>query len=95
MCLSNSRCASRFVGKAQRRHESPHLNGAWGSTIQAQRRSTSSLSALRVYEASPGKQATEIRTTGGPKIHWTRRTIAEWFDERLIEAQPTLRSCDL
>jgi hypothetical protein len=37
----------------------------------------SSLSALRVYEASPGKEAAEIMTTGGPKIHWTRQRIAE------------------
>jgi hypothetical protein len=50
----------------------------------------SSLSALRVYEASPETEASEIRTTGGPKIHWTRRVIAEWLVERLSEAQPTL-----
>ncbi|HKW61291.1 MAG TPA: hypothetical protein VJN89_01990 [Candidatus Acidoferrum sp.] len=54
----------------------------------------SSLSALRVYEASPGIEATEIRTTGGQKIHWTRRRIAEWLVERLSEAQPTLAGID-
>ena len=50
----------------------------------------SGLSALRVYESSPGKEATEIRATGGPKIHWTRRGIAEWLVEKLSEEQPTL-----
>lgn len=54
----------------------------------------SSLSALRVYEASPGKEATEIRTTGGPKIHWTRQSIAEWLVERLSETHPTLIGID-
>jgi hypothetical protein len=52
-------------------------------------KANSSLSALRVYEASP-KKATEIKTTGGLKIHWTRRTIAEWLDERLSESRPML-----
>ena len=54
----------------------------------------SSLSALRVYEASSGKEATEIRTTGGPKIHWTRRRIAQWLVERLSETHPTLIGID-
>jgi hypothetical protein len=54
----------------------------------------SGLSALRVYESSPGKEATEIRATGGPKIHWTRRGIAEWLVEKLSEAPPTLVGID-
>ena len=54
----------------------------------------SSLSALRVYEASPGKEATEIRTTGWPKIHWTRQRIAEWLVEQLSETRPTLIGID-
>lgn len=55
---------------------------------------SSSLNALCVYEASRGKEATEIRTTGGLKIHWTRRRIAEWLVERLSEGPPTLVGID-
>jgi hypothetical protein len=40
------------------------------------------------------KEAIEIRTTGGPKIHWTRRTIAERLVERLSEGRPTLAGID-
>jgi hypothetical protein len=54
----------------------------------------SSLSGLRVYESSLEREAVEIRTTGGPRIHWTRRTIAEWLAERLSEAQPTIVGID-
>jgi hypothetical protein len=54
----------------------------------------SSLSSLRVYESSPEREAVEIRTTGRPKIHWTRRMIAEWLLEKLSDEQPTLVGID-
>jgi hypothetical protein len=54
----------------------------------------SSLTGLRVYEADQTNSATEIRITGVPKIHWTRRTIAKWLVERLSEAQTTLVGID-
>jgi hypothetical protein len=65
-----------------------------GTDYSGAETANSSLSALRVYEASPGKEATEIRTTGGRKFHWTRQHIAEWLAERLSETRPTLIGID-
>jgi len=54
----------------------------------------SSLKGLRVYEADQANSATEIRTTGGQKMHWTRRTIGEWLVDQLRDSQPTLVGID-
>jgi hypothetical protein len=54
----------------------------------------SSLNGLRIYQATPGNEATEIRPAGGPKLHWTRRTIAHWLAERLSEDPPALVGID-
>ena len=72
------------------RNMSPTFARYIGIDYSGAETANSSLTGLRVYEADQTSGATEIRTTDVPKMHWTRRAIAEWLVERLSEAQPTL-----
>lgn len=54
----------------------------------------SSLRGLRVYSASRTMPASEIPPPAGPRKYWTRRGIAEWLAEVLLEETPTLVGID-
>jgi hypothetical protein len=55
---------------------------------------TSSLKGLRVYLADRAAPPSEILPPPSPRKYWTRRGIAEWLGERLLEDQPTLVGID-
>ena len=55
---------------------------------------TSSLKGLRVYLADRASPPREVPPPPGPRKYWTRRGIAEWLVERLVENTPTLVGMD-
>ena len=55
---------------------------------------TSSLSGLRVYEASNERQPGEVPPPPSPRKYWTRRGIAEWLREQLLKSEPTIVGID-
>jgi hypothetical protein len=55
---------------------------------------TSSLPGLRVYMADPSTPPSELQPPQGPRKYWTRRGVAEWLVERLLEERPTLVGVD-
>lgn len=54
----------------------------------------SSLKGLRVYMAKSGYSPTEVQPPPSPRRYWTRKGIAEWLSERLVEQIPTLVGID-
>ncbi|MEN8174244.1 MAG: hypothetical protein ABFS23_00685 [Pseudomonadota bacterium] len=54
----------------------------------------SSLKGLRVYLADPATSPEEVLPPPSPRKYWTRRGIAEWLVERLMEDMPTLVGID-
>jgi hypothetical protein len=50
----------------------------------------SSLKGLRVYTADRSTVPQEIEPSPSPRKYWTRRGIAEWLVESLLEEPPTL-----
>lgn len=55
---------------------------------------TSSLKGLRVYLASREELPSEVPPPPSPRKYWTRKGIAEWLVERLIEPERTLVGID-
>lgn len=55
---------------------------------------TSSLKGLRVYLADRASTPFEVGPPLSPHRYWTRRGIAEWLEERLLEDPPTLVGID-
>jgi hypothetical protein len=55
---------------------------------------TSSLKGLRVYLADRAAPPEEVLPPPSPRKYWTRRGIAEWLVERLVEDTPTLVGID-
>src|SRR6476661_8102617 len=55
---------------------------------------TSSLKGLRVYLADRNSPPTEIPPPQSPRKYWTRRGVAEWLVQRLMENNPTLVGLD-
>jgi hypothetical protein len=55
---------------------------------------TSSLKGLRVYMADRNSPPSEVQPPPGPRKYWTRRGLAEWLTERLIEDRATLAGID-
>jgi len=53
-----------------------------------------SLKGLRVYLAEGNALPTEVPPPPSPRKYWTRRGIAEWLVERLVEDAPTLVGID-
>lgn len=54
----------------------------------------SSLKGLRAYEADRDASPTEVLPPPSPRKHWTRRTLAEWLEQRLSEDVATLVGID-
>jgi len=54
----------------------------------------SRLPGLRVYVATRGQEALEVRPRDDRRIHWTRRELAEWLGSALEERTPTLVALD-
>ena len=52
------------------------------------------LSGLRVYAATADEAPREIRPHANPRLHWSRRGIAEWLLATLTDAPPTLVGID-
>ena len=55
---------------------------------------TCSLKGLRVYSTDRKTLPIEIHPPPSPRKYWTRRGMAEWLVERLIEEVPTLVGID-
>lgn len=55
---------------------------------------TASLKGLRVYMADRASPPVEVMPPPSPRKYWTRRGIAEWLVERLVESAPTLVGID-
>jgi hypothetical protein len=55
---------------------------------------TASLKGLRVYLAESDAPPIEVPPPPSPKKYWTRRGVAEWLVERLVEDAPTLVGID-
>jgi len=55
---------------------------------------TSSLKGLRVYLADRNSPPTEVPPPHSPRKYWTRRGVAEWLVQRLMENNPTLVGLD-
>ncbi|MGD9216285.1 MAG: hypothetical protein PVJ84_15825 [Desulfobacteraceae bacterium] len=55
---------------------------------------TCSLKGLRVYSADRKALPIEIHPPPSPRKYWTRRGMAEWLVERLMEEVPTLVGID-
>lgn len=55
---------------------------------------TSSLKGLRVYMANGVTPPSEVAPPPSPRKYWTRRGIAGWLEERLLEDRPTLVGID-
>jgi hypothetical protein len=55
---------------------------------------TTSLKGLRVYLADQKASPIEAPPPPSPRKYWTRRGIAEWLAERLVEAVPTIVGID-
>lgn len=55
---------------------------------------TASLKGLRVYLVEGDALPIEVPPPPSPRKYWTRRGIAEWLVERLVEGTPTLVGID-
>ncbi len=55
---------------------------------------TASLKGLRVYLVEGDAAPQEVLPPPSPRKYWTRRGIAEWLVERLVENVPTLVGID-
>ncbi|MGA2495704.1 MAG: hypothetical protein ABSF67_22690 [Roseiarcus sp.] len=55
---------------------------------------SASLKGLRVYLAEVDTPPIEVAPPPSPRKYWTRRSIAEWLVERLVEPAPTLVGID-
>jgi len=55
---------------------------------------TTSLKGLRVYLADRKAPPIEVTPPPSPRKYWTRRGIAQWLAERLVEAVPTIVGID-
>jgi hypothetical protein len=55
---------------------------------------TASLKGLRVYLADSDAPPSEVLPPPSPRKYWTRKDIAEWPVERLLEDAPTLVGID-
>lgn len=53
-----------------------------------------SVSGLRVYLCDDSHPFEEVHPPPSPRRYWTRRGLAEWLNERLGEATPTLVGID-
>jgi hypothetical protein len=53
-----------------------------------------SLCGLRIYRAGSTDSPLEVRPPPSPRMYWTRREIAEWLIERLLQDRPTLVGID-
>lgn len=53
-----------------------------------------SLKGLRVYETFGDSEACEVLPPPGPKKYWTRRGLAEWLQQELEGARPTIVGID-
>jgi len=54
----------------------------------------SSLKGLRVYASDSSNEASEVAPPPGLRRYWTRKAIAEWLVERLLEPSLTLVGID-
>jgi hypothetical protein len=55
---------------------------------------TASLKGLRIYMADRDHLPEEVQPPPSPRSYWTRRGIAEWLLDRLLEDQPTIVGID-
>ena len=55
---------------------------------------TCSLKGLRVYMADRTAPPTEVPPPPSPRNYWTRRGIAEWLLEQLVDGRPTIVGID-
>lgn len=55
---------------------------------------SSNLKGLRVYSATPALSPIEVLPPPSPRKYWTRKGLAEWLVERLMEAKRTLIGID-
>lgn len=65
-----------------------------GIDYSGARTPTTSLKGLRVYLAKRHALPEEVQPPSGPRKYWTRRGVAEWLAERLVEAGPTIVGID-
>ncbi|MGB6499683.1 MAG: hypothetical protein WBF09_22020 [Candidatus Acidiferrum sp.] len=54
----------------------------------------SSLKGLRVYAANSSNEASKVAPPPGLRRYWTRKAVAEWLVERLLEPSLTLVGID-
>jgi hypothetical protein len=54
----------------------------------------SSLKGLRVYAADSSNEASEVAPPPGLRRYWTRKAVAEWLVEKLLEPSLTLVGID-
>jgi hypothetical protein len=54
----------------------------------------SSLKGLRVYAADSSNEASEVAPPAGLRWYWSRKEIAHWLVERLMEPPATLVGID-
>jgi hypothetical protein len=65
-----------------------------GVDYSGARTPSSSLKGLRVYTADRTRTPEEVQPPPSPRKYWTRRGIAEWLVERLLEDPPALVGID-
>ncbi|MFM2170908.1 MAG: hypothetical protein RI957_1137 [Verrucomicrobiota bacterium] len=72
----------------------PHFSRYIGVDYSGAKTPDSSLKGLRIYLATPDEAPQEILPPRGSKKYWSRRGIAEWLLEMLLDEKPTLIGID-
>ncbi len=72
----------------------PHFARYLGIDYSGAQTSTSSLTGLRLYAATPAQPPAEIPPPPSPRKYWTRRGLAEWLVAELRDGPPTLIGID-
>ena len=65
-----------------------------GIDYSGARTPSQSLPGLRIYQADADTLPQEVPPPPSPRKYWSRREIAEWLAERLLEPQPTIVGID-
>ncbi len=77
-----------------RMNEGPAFERYIGVDYSGAETPASSLRGLRAYSASRTMPATEVAPPPGPRRYWTRRGLAEWLANLLLNETPTLVGID-
>ena len=72
----------------------PHFLRYIGIDYSGAKTPNDSLKGLRVYQAVGDGQAAEVMPPPSPRKYWTRRGLAEWLLDRLVEDVPTVVGID-